>query len=160
MTRTRWQSEEGIVWLEYPPAMIIFKPYHHEFKPFPGLAAGLIPIFPSEVSFNIRYQDNPKQKDYRWQFPICAGYAFTDHKGQGQTLGYIIIDIGTMARFPVVLFAAYVALSRSKGQHTIRLLRDFDEKIFTCHPSEHLRHENDRLDRFDAGYYDEAAVHP
>jgi hypothetical protein len=65
-----------------------------------------------------------------------------------------------MARFPVVLFAAYVALSRSKGQHTIRLLRDFDEKIFTCHPSEHLRHENDRLDRFDAGYYDEAAVHP
>ena len=64
---------------------MIFKPCHHEFKPFPGLAAGLIPIFPSEVSFNLQYQDNPKQKIYCQQFPICAGYAFTSHKGQGQT---------------------------------------------------------------------------
>jgi hypothetical protein len=98
------------------PSGKIFMPYHHhEFKPFPGLTAGLIPIFPSEVSFNLQYQDNPKQKIYCQQFPICAGYAFTSHRGQGQTLGNIIIDIGTTTRFPVTPFGAYVVLLCSRG---------------------------------------------
>jgi len=36
-------------------AMVLFKPYKYQFDPFPGFAPGLIPIFPSEVAFNIRY---------------------------------------------------------------------------------------------------------
>ena len=58
-------------------------------------------------------------------------------------------------------FAAYVALSRSRGRETIRLLGDFDNELFTSHPSEDLRHEDRRLaeksritnDRWEHGLY-------
>jgi len=152
---------EGIVWLKYPPAMILFKPFHYEFDPFPGLAPGLIPIFPSEVKFNIHYGNNPKTKIHRRQYPLCAAYTFTDHKAQGQTIEYVIVDIGPTKKFPVDPFTAYVALSRSRGRDTIRLLRDFDDAIFTKHPSEDLHLEDERLklldgttkDKFDMGVY-------
>ena len=42
-------------------------------------------------------------------------------------------------------FAAYVALSRSSGRKTIRLLGDFDDESFTSYPSEDLRQEDRRL---------------
>jgi hypothetical protein len=155
------RTEEGIIWLQYPPAMILFRPFHHEFDPFPGLEPGLIPIFPLEVSFTIKYQTNAKTRVIRRQYPICAGYAFTDHKAQGQTLERVLVDIGTTQRFPVTPFAAYVALSRSRGRDTIRLLRNFDDTIFTRHPSEYLRREDERLawleknttDKFETGSY-------
>ena len=156
------RNEDGVVWLEYPPAMILFKPFHHEFEPFPGFEPGLIPLFPTEVSFNIKYRQNPKTKILRRQYPICAGYAFTDHKAQGQTLEHVLIDIGTTKKFPVTPFSAYVALSRSRGRDSVRLLRDFDDTIFTKHPSEDLRREDKRLEiliknttaRFETGYYE------
>jgi ATP-dependent exoDNAse (exonuclease V) alpha subunit len=155
------RDEEGVVWLPYPPAMILFKPFHHEFEPFPGYEPGLILIFPSEVTFNIFYGQNSKTKVNQRQYPICAGYAFTDHKAQGQTLEYVYMDIGTTNKFPVTLFATYVALSHSRGRDTIRLLRDFDNTIFTRHPSEDLQKEDERLrwlsknttDRYETGYY-------
>jgi hypothetical protein len=73
----------------------------------------------------------------------------------------VIIDIGTTKKFPVTPFAAYVALSRSRGRETVRLLHDFDDTIFTRHPSQYLRLEDDRLeylnantkDRYETGYY-------
>jgi hypothetical protein len=43
-------------------------------------------------------------------------------------------------------FNAYVALSRSQGRDTIRLLRDFENVLFTRHPSEDLREEEHRLE--------------
>jgi ATP-dependent exoDNAse (exonuclease V) alpha subunit len=123
---------------------------------------GLIPIFPSEVTFNIHYQNNPKTKITWRQYPLSAAYTFTDHKAQGQTIENVIVDIGTTKRFPVDPFVAYVALSRSRGRNSIRLLRDFDNKIFTRHPSEDLRLEDRCLEglaertkiRFDMGLYD------
>ena len=44
----------------------------------------------------------------------------------------------------------------------VRLLRDFDERLFTIHPSEHLRKEDDRLEileketmwRYNAGEFE------
>ena len=155
-------DDDGIVWLTFPPAMVLFRPFHHEFDSFPGLEAGLIPIFPSEMSFNIHYQHNPKCKIIRRQYPLSGAYAFTDHKAQGQTIEYVIVDIGPTKKFPVSSFAAYVALSRSRGRDNIRLLRDFDDVIFTKHPSEALRQEDERLqsinkvttDKFLAGMYD------
>ena len=56
----------------------------------------------------------------------------------------------------------YVALSRGRGRDQIRLLRDFDEGLFTKHPSEDLRREDERLDmlteltkeKWNAGFYD------
>jgi len=39
-------------------------------------------------------------------------------------------------------FNAYVALSRSHGRNTIQLLQDFWTDMFTTHPSEQLRDED------------------
>jgi len=128
-----------------PPATIFFKPFHYEFQPFPGLEPGIIPIFPSEVRFNIHYRNDPKTQIVRRQYTLSASYAFTDHKSQGQTIEHVIVDIGPMKRFLVDPFSAYVALSQSRGRGTIRLLRDFDDSIFTRHPSEALRLEDERL---------------
>jgi hypothetical protein len=58
----------------------------------------------------------------------------------------VIVDIGKTMKFPVSAFAAYVALSRSRGRHSIRLLRDFDNVIFTRHPSDALHREDERLE--------------
>jgi hypothetical protein len=51
---------------------------------------------------------------------------------------------------------------RSRGRETVRLLCDFDDTIFTRHPSQYLRLEDDHLarlnantkDRYETGYYD------
>ena len=91
-------NEFGELWLQYPPASILFHPFHYEFEPFPGLDPGIIPIFPSEVTFNIHYRDNPRTQIRRRQYPLCAAYAFTDHKSQGQTIEYVIVDIGPTRR--------------------------------------------------------------
>jgi hypothetical protein len=141
--------------------MIVFKPNHHEFAPFPGFEPGLIPIFPSEGTFSIDYRHNHLTKVHQRQYPMCGGYAFTDHKAQGQTLPYAVIDIAPTPQFAVTPFMAYVALSRSRGRQTIRLLRDFDDKIFTTHPSSDLRAEDARLkqlaedtaNKYEMGYY-------
>ena len=66
---------------------------------------------------------------------------------QGQTIEYVIVDIGPYTkRFPVDPFAAYVALSHSSGCESICLLWDFDKRIFTRHPSDELRDEDERLE--------------
>lgn len=39
-------------------------------------------------------------------------------------------------------FNAYITLSRIPGRDNIRLLHSFDERPFTKHPNEHLRHED------------------
>jgi len=119
--RERVSSEEigddGTVWLQYPPAMILFRPFHYEFEQFPGFEPSLIPIFPTEVTFNIHYKNNPNTQIHWHQLPLCTTYMFTDHESQGQTIKYVIIDISLTKKFPVDPFAAYVALSCSYGHH-------------------------------------------
>ena len=99
----------------------------------------------------------------RRQYPLTPAYAFTDHKAQGQTLEYVIVDIGPVPeKFGISPLGVYVALSRGRGREQIRLLRDFDDDLFTKHPSEDLRVEDERLttltemtkDRWDSGFYD------
>jgi ATP-dependent exoDNAse (exonuclease V) alpha subunit len=75
--------------------MMVFKPLHYKFPPFSEMDPGLIPIFSSEVTFNIYYQNNPKTKITQRQYPLSAAYTFTDHKAQGQTIKNMIVDIGT-----------------------------------------------------------------
>ena len=58
-------------------------------------------------------------------------------------------------------FGAYVAVSRSKGRKTIRFLGDFEDRLFTLHPSDDLRQEDERQARktretkeaWDFGFY-------
>ena len=136
---------DGIVHLAYPPAMVVVKPSNSPpFETFVGLRAGEVPMFPTELKFDIGNKKE-KIKITRRQFNLTAAYAFTDHKAQGQTLEYVIVDIGKLKTFPVNQFAAYVALSRSRGRQTIRLLRDFDDRLFTIHPSEDLKEQDERL---------------
>lgn len=155
-------NEKGYVKLQYPPATIIFEAYHHSFPKPEGLKEGQIPLFPQNTNFQISTVGKPNTKVYRRQYALTAAYVFTDYKAQGQTIENVIIDIRPVpGNFKITLFGVYVALSRSRGRETIRLLRDFDENLFTRHPSEDLRLEDIRLEdltratveRFNAGYY-------
>jgi ATP-dependent exoDNAse (exonuclease V) alpha subunit len=82
----------------------------------------------------------------QWQYPMTGAYAFTDYRSQGQTIPYVLVDIATPAFGSLDLFNLYVALSRSSGRGTIRLLRDFNEEIFKQRHSAELLQEDDRLE--------------
>lgn len=77
---------------------------------------------------------------------MTAAYAFTDYRSQGQTIPYVIVDIAPVPHGRLSLFNLYVALSRSSGRDTIRLLRDFDENDFKQAHDPHLLIEDDRLE--------------
>ena len=61
----------------------------------------------------------------------------------------IIVDIGKLPSGSLTGFNAYVSLSRSRGGHLIRLLRDFNPKLFTINPNEELRKEDLRLSKLE-----------
>ena len=114
-------DDEGSVRLTFPPAMVLFQPFG---KPIMDILAGLlpsqVPIFPVDLSFYIGGKKGIKVTCR--QLPLTQGYAFTDHKAQGQTLEFVLVDIGKLSCFAVNAFASYVALSRSHGCHRIWLL--------------------------------------
>jgi len=108
----------------------------HHFK---GLKSGLLPISPSEQAFKFFDQAGQKISVTRRQLSITPAYAFTDYKSQGQTIPVLYLDIADPPRGRLHPFNAYVALSRGKGRSSIRLLRGFDDALFTNHPSDKLR---------------------
>ncbi|KAF8572721.1 hypothetical protein K439DRAFT_1292206, partial [Ramaria rubella] len=56
---------------------------------------------------------------------LTAAYAFTDYRSQGQTILHVIVDIGTPpSGGKLSMLNLYVALSRSSGQETVRLLHN------------------------------------
>ncbi len=133
--------------LKYPPAIIIFKPDNplEEYN-FPGLAEGLVLIVPNEGSFTIQTRDGSTSRIYRCQLTIVAAYAFTHHKCQGQTMEYMIVDLGKQPSRTLDPFNTYVVLSRSHGHDTIRLLRRGADNLYTVHPSmNELKKEDERL---------------
>ena len=85
-----------------------------------------------------------------------------DYRSQGQTIPAVIVEIATPSTgkrclFPdghvltlvaggLSLFNLYVALFRSSGQSTIRLLRDLNVKVFQAAHYPELLAENDRLE--------------
>ena len=62
-------------------------------------------------------------------------------------MGCVIVDILKPPSGALSPFSVYVALSRSRGRKTIRILRDFDHSLFMHHPSEDLRVDMERLHR-------------
>ena len=78
-----------------------------------------------------------------------AAYAFTDYRSQGQTIIYVIVDIASPPSGSLSLFNLYVALSRSSGRETIRLLRDFDDQLFQKEHDQALIREDARLETLD-----------
>ena len=142
--------------LKYPPALILFEPEggsqissafidKRERRPF-IVPEGQIPITPSSVTFAITLKDGTKLSVTRTQYALTGGYAFTDIKSQGQTMGAVVIDLRHTPTGKISPFSAYVALSRGCGRKTIRLLSDFDEQLFKTHPCPDLAIEMQRLD--------------
>lgn len=84
---------------------------------------------------------------HRCQLAIIPGYAFTHHKEQGQMIEIVIVDLGKLPTGKLSLFNTYIALSCSRGCHSICLLRKPDRKLFMTHPSSALRYEDERLVR-------------
>jgi len=80
---------------------------------------------------------------------IYLTYAFTDYKSQGQTMEYVIVDISKPLTGLLSPFSMYVTLSRSRGQKTIQILRDFDPTLLMHHLSEDLRSDMARLECVD-----------
>ncbi|KAJ3574092.1 hypothetical protein NP233_g1995 [Leucocoprinus birnbaumii] len=135
------------IWLKYPPALVKFRPETPPTVTFGGLDKGLIPITPSEVRFTLESDEGRKAKVVRRQLALTQAYAFTDYKSQGQTIPCVVVDLAQPPDRGSKLtpFSAYVALSRSRGRDTIRILRHYDESLFTTHPSEDLAEEDIRL---------------
>ncbi|KAK0476296.1 hypothetical protein IW261DRAFT_1566977 [Armillaria novae-zelandiae] len=116
-------DEDNIVDLQYPPALIIFRPFQGENTPtFEGLSHGLLLIVPTEVSFLVKKKHRPSYTIYRHQIALTTAYSFTHHKAQGQGLDYLIVDLADPPKHVLDSFHAYVALSHSKGRETIRIL--------------------------------------
>jgi hypothetical protein len=141
-------KDDGTVHLCYPPAMIYFRPDMESAIEFNGVPKGIIPITPSVVRYSTDV-DGRKVKLERRQIAIVPGYAFTDYKAQGQTMECVIVDISKPPSGVLSPFSVYVALSRSRGRQSIRILRDFDPSLFMHHPSEDLRVEMRRLEGLD-----------
>ncbi|KIK15822.1 hypothetical protein PISMIDRAFT_114547 [Pisolithus microcarpus 441] len=89
------------------------------------LEQSVVPMEPTTRTFQIEVQCNGKNivcSVRHGQFPMTPVYAFTDYRSQGQTLPYVIVDIATPPSGSLNLFNLYVALSRSSGRSSIRLL--------------------------------------
>ena len=133
------------VQLRYPPVYVLVRLQHTEVQ-LRGLDEGVVPIVPRTFSQSLTV-DGEKHKVKRQQLPLTAAYAFTDYRAQGQTIRPVIVDLGKPATGSITPFNAYVACSRAAGRDWIRFLRDVDWAQFSSHPSEHLRREDDRLER-------------
>jgi len=142
--------------LKYPPAMVLFEPeggcqvssafVDHRQQHSIAVPEGQIPITPYSVTFKVILKDGTTISIARKHYPITGGYAFTDIKSQGQTMGTIVIDLRDTPTGKISPFSAYVALSRSRGRDSIRLLSDFDDQLFKTHPNADLAIEMQRLE--------------
>ncbi|KAM6489660.1 hypothetical protein JOM56_014896, partial [Amanita muscaria] len=68
---------------------------------------------------------------------------------RGQTIPNVIVDIANPPTGTLSLFNLYVALSRSSGRESIRLLRDFDDSVFKKRHDPELSGEDVRLQSLD-----------
>jgi ATP-dependent exoDNAse (exonuclease V) alpha subunit len=141
-------ASEAIHVLQNMPAYILIKLARTRMTALPGLPEGVIPVEPITVNIQITVKENGKtvrRNVQRTQFPITGAYACTDYRSQGQSMPIVLVDIQSPPEGPLSLFSLYVMLSRSSGRSTIRLLRNFDEKIFLQSHDLDLTAEDDRL---------------
>jgi len=135
-------GDRPVVKLKFLPTCILVKMYRTRASRLEGLDQGVIPIEPAMASYRVKIPTENGgtflRTMKRRQFPITPAFAFTDYRSQGQTIPYVVVDIASPPNGNLNLFNLYVALSRSSGRDTIRLLRDFDPK----HGEEEVRHSS------------------
>ena len=145
-------TDDTIVHLKYLPIYILVKLDRTKASRLPGLETGVIPIEPRTTSmkFTVEEAGETNQRlGSRRQYPFTAGYAVTDYKAQGQNMECVFVDIARPPRGTISLFNLYVALSRSSGRSTIRLLRDFDARVLCQKHDAFLLAEDDRINQLD-----------
>jgi len=142
-------GEESVATLKYLPECILVRLSRTRAAALPDLEEGVIPIKRVSTKTQIRIHGKSRTVT-RTQFPITGAYAFTDYRAQGQTIPYVVVDIASPPTSGLSLFNLYVALSRSSGRNTIRLLRDFDDDTFLQAHVPELLEEDERLEELDA----------
>ncbi|KAJ7867675.1 hypothetical protein B0H14DRAFT_2730641, partial [Mycena olivaceomarginata] len=75
-----------------------------------------------------------------------AGWSQDTQAFDGQMIPYVLVDIASPPSGTLSLFNLYVALSRSSGHESIRLLRDFNDELFMQAHDPRLLEEDDRLE--------------
>jgi hypothetical protein len=144
-------EDDNIIHLKHLPAYLLVKLPKTRVTSLMGLDNGIIPIEPATTRYRISMETKkgePIQKSVqRKQFPLTAAYSFTDYRSQGQTLLFVIVNIASPPTGTLTLFNLYVALSRSSGRNSIRLLRDFDDNLFKVGHDPALMMEDERLER-------------
>ena len=147
------RGQNPIVKLKYLPTYLLIKLTHTRASTLEGLDKGVIPVEPASTTYHVRITTKEGKTGTRTmrrrQFPVAAAYSFTDYRSQGQTIPYVIVDIAPPPTGTLNLFNLYVALSRSSGRETIRLLRDIDDKMFNRSHDPALIEEDERLERLD-----------
>ena len=140
-------QDGSVVVLKHLPQCILVKLSRTCATRLDGLNDGVIPIFPAKSSMQIVLEKKTKTVT-RLQYPVTAAYCFTDYRSQGQTIPCVIIDIASPPSSKLSLFNLYVALSRSFGRETIRLLLSGLEPGLTVAQGflEDQKEEEDELD--------------
>jgi hypothetical protein len=136
--------------LQEPPAYVIMRLDGDAGFHLPGLEANEVLIEPIERKMCVRLDNKSTCTITRLQLPLEAAYSFTDIRSQGQTIQHVVVDISKPPTGPnITPFNAYVAISRGRGRQTIRLLRNFQDSLFTTPPSNDLLREDVRLGTLD-----------
>lgn len=149
LSRDEPPLEEGsMATLKFVPECVLVKLDRTRAAALPHLGEGLIPIQPIASKMQIQVRGKARTVT-RTQLPVTGAYSFTDYRAQGQTIPYVIVDIAPPPSSRLSLFNLYVALSRSSGRSTIRLLRDFDDDMFLQGHEAELIEEDDRLEHLD-----------
>lgn len=123
--------------LRYPPLYVLVKFERTRASQLLGLAEKVLPIRPWTFAQQL-VLDGHKLRVQRVQLPLCAAYAFTDYRAQGQTIRPVLVDLARPPTGALTAFNAYVACSRAVGRDMIRFIRPVDWRIFTNHPSDFL----------------------
>ena len=143
----------SIVHLRHLPICILVKLTRTRASILNNLDEHVVPIKPLSTTIQIDLSmmgtSKARRSVVQRQFPITPAYAFTDYHSQGQTISYVIVDLASPPSGSLSLFNIYVALSRSSGRSTIRLLRDFDNQLFTQSFEPSLIQEDERLELLD-----------
>lgn len=142
-------SDAATLVLTNPPMCVLVRLSRTKVSAISGLEAGVVPIVPIRTKLPVTLPGGKSVTIWHEQVPLTPAYAFTDYRSQGQILPYVIVDLATPPYGAFTPFNAYVALSRSRSRETIRLLQDFNPKLFTTPLDENLINEDKNLADFD-----------
>ncbi|SRR5258708_3034128 len=136
-------EETSVQEMQYPPSCILIKMDRTREGQLEGLEENTIPLFLITQTVDVVTQKGEKQRIQHQQVALDLLYVFTDYQAQGQTIKHLWADVGTPLRGHLTPFNAYVTLSRAQGRNSVRLVRDFEDSLFTTTPCEVLEREDE-----------------